>query len=41
MASRLRGSAAPVAIIPMEGLASIDAGFAVDAIAPVSGAAPK
>jgi hypothetical protein len=38
MAVKLRNSRSPVAVIPFEGLASIDAGFAVDAIATVSAA---
>ena len=36
MSRRLCPSPAPVAVIPFEGLASIDAGFAVDSIAAVS-----
>ena len=35
MARKLRASAEPIEIIPFEGLASIDAGFAVDAVAAV------
>lgn len=36
LARRLRPSSSPTLVVPFEGLASIDAGFAVDAIATVS-----